>query len=49
MNGGDVGSNEIIALFSCSGLFELSAEGRDLVNLLNQKTLSISSLAKMSY
>lgn len=49
LNGGNVRSHEIIAMFSESGLFELSAEGRELANLLNQKTLSISSLAKMSY
>ena len=48
-NGGDVPSDEIIAMFSSGGLFELSTEGRELANLLNQKTLSISSLAKMSY
>ena len=48
-NGGDVPSDEIIAIFSSSGLFELSPKGRELANLLNQKTICISSLARMSY
>ena len=49
MNGGDVPSNKVIALFSELGLFELSPKGRGFANLLGQRTLRIQSYAQMTY
>jgi hypothetical protein len=48
MNGGDLESNKVIALFDQRGLFELSAMGRGLANLLGQSTLSLRSFASLS-